>query len=98
MLFKWLDTGEAERFAREMAGLVLSELSGSAHKRDAKFAARAEKVLIRVDNRVKDFRRGQALNFYKKSKLANTFLWTLKDGGCPEDYANELTEWLTLRL
>ena len=26
------------------------------------------------------------------------FLWTLKDAGCPEDYANQLTDWLTLRL
>jgi hypothetical protein len=81
-----------------MATLVLSELSASVHKRDAKFAARAEKVLIRVDRQVQEFRSRQRLNFYKRSKAANTFLWALKDGGCPPEYASELTEWLALRL
>jgi hypothetical protein len=98
MVFKWFAVAESERFGKELATFILSELKGSLDKRDAKFAARAEKVLVRADQRVQAFKARERLNFYKKAKLANVFLWTLKDAGCPEGYANELTDWLTVRL
>ncbi|MBG9388903.1 hypothetical protein [Caenimonas aquaedulcis] len=97
-MFKWFATAEAERFGKELAQFILAELSGSARKREAKFAVRAEKILIRADLRVREFRAREPLNFYKKSKLANAFLWALKDGGCDEAYLTELTDWLTIRL
>jgi hypothetical protein len=98
MVFKWFAVAESERFGKELAAFILSELKGSLDKRDAKFTARAEKALVRADQRVQQFRARERLNFYKKAKLANAFLWTLKDAGCPEGYANELTDWLTVRL
>jgi hypothetical protein len=55
-------------------------------------------VLIQADRRVRQFTAGERMNVYKKGKLANAFLWTLTDGGCPPDYAKELTEWLSFRL
>jgi hypothetical protein len=96
MILKWFDTAEAVHFAQELAAFMLSELAVSARKRDAKFAAKAEKVIVRSAHRVQQFQLGlgRPLNFYQKSKLANAFLWALKDGGCPPDYAQELTDWL----
>jgi hypothetical protein len=98
MIFKWFAAAETERFARELAAFILSELHGSLDKRDAKFAVKAEKTLRRAAAKLQEFKDRDAMNFYKRAKLANAFLWSLKDGGCPEAYANELTDWLTLRL
>jgi hypothetical protein len=98
-MLKWLDASASVRFGQELARELLSTLSTTAATvRDAKFAAKAEKALIKADVKVREFRRANPMNFYKRSRLANTFLWTLKDGGCPPDYAQELTEWLTFRL
>jgi len=97
-MLQYFNTQDTERFARELAQELLTELGASIGKKEAKFAAKAEKVLIRADRKVQGFKASQKLNFYKRSKLANAFLWTLKDGGCPDAYAKELTEWLTYRL
>jgi hypothetical protein len=97
-MLKWFDTRESLRFGRELAQDLLGELASSAKNRDAKFTAKAEKALVKADRKVHAFTAREPMNFYKRSKLANTFLWALKDGGCPDDYANELTEWLTMRL
>jgi hypothetical protein len=98
MVLKWFDSAPSVTFGRELAGFVVAELTGSLAKRDAKFRARAEKVLTQADRRLRDFKAQQRLNFWKRSRLANAFLWGLKDGGCPDDYASELTRWLTVRL
>jgi len=96
--FSWFNSREAEAFARELAELILLELKGQMHARDAKFAAKAEKTLAKAARRLQDFKSRRKLNFYTKSRLANSFLWALKDAQCPSAYADELTEWLTLRL
>ena len=54
--------------------------------------------MVRAARKVDAFKKAEPLNFYKKSKLANAFLWGLKDAGCPHDYADDLTRWLTVRL
>jgi hypothetical protein len=97
-MFDWFATSRVEAFGKEMAGQVLRDLGASASKREAKFAAHTEKLLIRADQRVRAFVAGERMNVYKKAKLASTFLWALKDAGCPPAYAQELTEWLTHRL
>jgi len=98
MVFKWLDATQSVAFGRELATFIMKDLSHSLQKRDAKFTAKAEKVLANAARKVADFKARESLNFYKKSKLANEFLWTLKEAGCPHDYTNELTRWLTVRL
>ena len=96
--FTWFDSRQAESFARDLAAFVLAELAGKLQARDAKFKVKAEKTLMKAARRLQDFKAREKLNFYTRSKLANTFLWALKDAGCPASYADELTEWLTLRL
>ena len=97
-MFSWFSTSESVRFGKELATFVLGELSGSKGKADAKFTAKAEKALIRADQRVRDFKARERMNVYKKARLANAFLWTLKDSGCSQEYANQLTDWLSVRL
>lgn len=98
MPLNWFGKSQAKVFATELAQFVLAELQGASGKRDAKFSAKAEKVMAAAARRLQDFKREHPLNVFSRSQLANTFLWALKDGGCPPDYADELTEWLTLRL
>ena len=97
-MLDWLNTKESVRFGEELARELLKALASSSKVKDAKFTARVEKALIKADGDVRSFRERERMNFYKKSSLANAFLWTLKDGGCDASYANELTEWLTYRL
>jgi hypothetical protein len=97
-MFSWLSTAEADRFGRQLADFLLKELSGSLDKPEAKFAGKVEKVLLRADQQVTDFKRRNKLNFLQRSKLANRFLWTLREGGCSQEYAGKLTDWLTIRL
>lgn len=97
-MFDWFSTSRSQAFAKELAGQFLQELNTSATRNDAKFSVKAEKVLGRLDARVRTFAASERMNVYKRAKLANTFLWTLKDGGCPDDYAQKATEWLTFRL
>lgn len=97
-MFSWFSSSESVRFGNELATFVLSELSASSEKADAKFTAKAEKALLRADQRVQEFKARERMNVYKKAKLANAFLWTLKDSGCSEEYANKLTDWLSVRL
>ena len=98
MILSWFSTSASTRFGNELASFVLAELSGSVGKHDAKFSAKAEKALIRADQRVREFKARERLNVYKKAKLANAFLWTLKDRGCSDEYAAQLTDWLSVRL
>lgn len=98
MVLKLLDAKASEAFGAELATFVMKELSHSMEKRDKKFTDKAAKVLVKAGRKLDAFRKVETLNFYKKSKLANSFLWGLKDAGCPHDYANELTRWLTTRL
>jgi hypothetical protein len=98
MIFKWFDARACEAFGKELATFIMGDLSHSVHKRDAKFVEKAQKALVKGARKVDEFKKNERLNFYKKAQLANAFLWSLKDAGCPHDYANELTRWLTVRL
>ena len=98
MVLNWFGTSEAAAFARELAQFILGELKGATAKRDAKFTSGAEKAMVAAARRLQDYKKTHSLNIFSRAKLANTFLWTLKDGGCPTDYADELTEWLAMRL
>ncbi len=98
-MFKWFDTSASDAFARELAALMVADLGGtSLEALDNKGRKKAERAMERGARKVQEFRARHKLNFYKKSKLANTFLWSLKEAGWPESYANQMTDWLTMRL
>jgi hypothetical protein len=98
-LFGWFRASEAEAFGKELAAFLVAELEGKlSSSLDAKGKKKAEKTMVRADRKVQDFRAAHRLNFYKKSKAANAFLWKLKEAGWPPEVANQMTDWLTMRL
>lgn len=97
-IFRGLSTKVAKTFANDLANFVLTELNHPRMDKDAKFMEKAQKTLAKTAIRMQKFKADNSLNFYQRSVLANQFLWALRDGGCPKSYADQLTEWLTLRL
>jgi hypothetical protein len=98
-MLKWFDTKPSEAFATELAAFLLEELrSRTAEKNAGKFEVKAQRTLNKAIAKVHAFKSANKLNFYKRAKLGNALLWALKDGGCSEKYATELTEWVTVRL
>lgn len=97
-MFECFNGKPAQAFGAELAKFVMDEIPGADRVKEGKFAAKALKTLERADRRVADFKKKNPLNFYKRAQLANGFLWGLKDAGCPQAYADQLTEWLSFRL
>lgn len=92
------NTTDVQAMGRELAILILSHLSEASRHSGKKYQGKADKVLVRAEHRIVDYKKSHTVNWYQRSRAANAFLWALKDGGCPEDYANELTQWFVLRL
>jgi hypothetical protein len=97
-LFGWFRTSDAEAFGKELAAFMVAELEGKLATLDVKGKKKADKAMIKAERKVQDFRARHSLNFYKKSKAANAFLWELKEAGWPPQVANQMTDWLTMRL
>ena len=97
-MLRWFATANSEQFGKDLANFIVAELERLAHRGQPKFAVKADKTLQKAAVRIVAFKGVERLNFYKKAKLANAFLWTLKDAGCEDGYANTLTDWLTQRL
>lgn len=98
MIFSWFDSREVRRFGTGLAEFIMNEMPADARTKEAKFATKAGKTLKKAAIQLQNFKATHRLNPYKRAKLANAFLWGLKDAKCPAAYADELTEWLTLRL
>jgi hypothetical protein len=97
-LFAWFRAGEAEAFGRELAGFLLAELEGDMKPLSTKATKKAQKVMARAARKVDEFRAAHRPNAYQKAKAANAFLWQLKEAKWPDELANQLTDWLTMRL
>jgi hypothetical protein len=98
MWFQWFNSRDAQAFARELAAFLLDDLGHAVAKPGPKFREKAGKSLARAERRIEQFRATNRLNWFQRSRAANAFLWTLKDRQCPPAYADELTEWFTLRV
>jgi hypothetical protein len=96
--FSWLDTSEARQCGVALANLVLKELPADARIKEKNFAIKADKTLNHVARELAAFKQKNSLNVLQKARLGNAFLWTLKDSGVNDAYADKLTEWLTLRM
>lgn len=97
-MLTWFSATESVRFGKELATFLLSELAIATGKGQVKFAAKAERVLMRADQRLQEFKARERMNVYKKARLANAFLWTLREQDFPSEDANQLTDWLSARI
>ena len=91
-------SADAQAFARGLAAAILDELGDAALRPGPKFKSQAERVLKKAARRIDEFKAGNRLNWFQRSRAANAFLWTLKDRQCVDDYAKELSEWFVMRL
>ena len=102
MIWKALTAGlaskEGEAFAKELAAELVAQLGDASERSSRKFQARAGKALAQAERRIVAFKSEHRLSWLQRSKCSNTFLWALKDAGCPESYAQELTQWLVTQL
>jgi hypothetical protein len=95
MIFKWFDArgvdALAARMASDMAKRVPPEkLEAGGRKADAK-RDRAHDAVLRQAH---DYARGNPLNLYTKSRLANRFKWALLEAGYPTDFVDRMTSEL----
>lgn len=97
-LFSWFDTREASAFGVTLAQRVLRDLPPDIRTEEKRFAKRAEKSLLGASRELQAFKQTHPLNTLQKAKLGNAFLWTLREAGYDEDYAAQVTHWLTLQL
>lgn len=91
MIFNWFDTREEIAFADELAGFVAERIPTRSPKK-------APEALDKLFARVARFRQERKLNMYRKAKLANAFRWKLVDLGYADEFADELTREVLLRL
>lgn len=93
-----IDTKPGQAFAERLAGELLAELGDASEHASKKFQAKAGKVLQRAERGIEQFLREHRLNWYLRSRSSNAFLWALKDRGCNDAYAEQLTQWFLNRL
>lgn len=98
-MFNPFRSHRADTFAKELAVHVMAGLGSVQDRSDKAFRKKADRVLSQAKLRVDTFKREHGRpNWLQRSACANSFLWALKDAGCPEAYARELTEWFVLNL
>lgn len=98
MIFAWFDAAAAKKFGGDLARFFLERVPKAVDKSDKQFAQKVDAALAKMLLQIAQFKREHVLNMYKKAQLANEFKWTLLDAGIPEDYADDITKWLTQRI
>jgi tetratricopeptide (TPR) repeat protein len=104
MLLNWLNAREATRVGTALADdFVLQSEPGSGGMRSPRGNADVQgqglqKFLQRFLQRVDREARPLKLNLFKRAKLANSFKWRLLEKGVEQQFADELTRALVLRL
>lgn len=98
-MLNWFNTRASDEFALSLARELIAQIplaSLSEPKRGA--AAHQAKVLRALQGRVDKFKQEHSLNFYKKAKLGNVLKWELKTAGYPDEFIEQITEDIILRL
>ena len=68
------------------------------HKRDAKFADKADKVMVKAARKVDAFKKAEPLNVYKKSSSPTRSSGASRTPAARTTTPSDLTRWLTVRL
>lgn len=98
MLLGWFNAKDAHRFGEELAQRFIQGLPLDTPRTDKKFAAKAQRLLNRLDGEVQRFKTNHKLNIYTRAQLGQQFKWALKDAGYDAAYVDQLTDWLVKRL
>ena len=94
----WFSAAEEQAFGKSLATFYIERVPFESPFSEKKFAVKTQETLKKLDTQVAQFKAGRSLNILKKAKLGNAFKWTLRDAGYDNQYVDELTEWLMLRM
>lgn len=97
-MFGWFNAARAEEFGASLAKFFIQNMPANKQMKDAKFTAKMEFVLKKMEVQINTFKQGERLNIYKTAKLGNAFKWTLKDAGLDAALSAKLLEWLVANL
>jgi hypothetical protein len=97
-MISWFDVRMVKKFGLDAAYFCIDQIPGQEHGTQKQFANKCKTVLDKLNHKIVNFKRDNALNIYKIATLANTFKWALRDAGFEEAYADNLTNWLIARL
>jgi len=94
----WFNATRAEEFGSMLAKFFIEKMPADKQMNDAKFAAKTEYLLTKMEAQIQAFKQTEKLNIYKTAKLGNAFKWTLKDSGIDAKLSAKLVEWLVANL
>lgn len=94
----WFNAARAEEFGAALAKFFIEKMPADKQMNDAKFAAKTEYLLTKMEAQIKVFKQAEKLNIYKTAKLGNAFKWTLKDAGLDPALSAKLVEWLIANI
>lgn len=98
-MLNWFNTRVSDAFALSLARDLITQIplaTLSEPMRGA--AAKQAKALQALHGRVDKFKQDHPLNFYKKAKLGNVLKWELKAAGYPDEFIDQITDDIILRL
>lgn len=96
-MFQWFNAQEELAFAEQLADFFIKELPPSVVA-GGKKPKKIEQTFNKMKSMVDKFKAQRKINFYKKSKLGNAFMWKLKEAGYEEGVVQNFTEQIILRL
>ena len=99
MIFGWFDTRAATAAGTSLAEfLAQSIVPGSSVAAKRKSEKKQHEAVPKLFAQADRLRHELELNVFKKARLANAFKWKLLDLGFEEDFVDQLTKELLLRL
>ncbi|MBI5792159.1 MAG: hypothetical protein HZA63_11850 [Rhodocyclales bacterium] len=91
MIFEWFRAREFTNFGVKLADFLAERIPNKSPKK-------APEALAKLFAQVDDFKQSHKFNLYKKAKLGNAFKWRLVDHGYTDEFIEEMTKELLLRL
>jgi hypothetical protein len=96
-MFKRLLSRDVEEFAVGLALEFGKRIPPDAWRKGARPSVLA-KAVDEVCNRAAEFQRTRGLGVYGKAKFGTAFKLQLKESGYPEEFVDELTQTLLIRI
>ena len=98
MLFKWLDSSEAEQFGKSLAQFFIQKVLMPAEKKNKKIKINPLSQVDRMYLLIDKFKLSHKLNIYKKAKLGSAFKFVLLSAGYETELVNQVTKGLMQKL
>ena len=98
MKLSWFDASEAQEFGKTLAHFLIERLPLNSPKKKDKTIEKQQEVVLKLFSQITTFKKDRSLNIYKKAKLGNAFKWELKQAGYDDEFINQLTHEIMIKL